>query len=89
MLSGAKYYETETLTPDDCYNEFVMTSLRTARGISYLQIKDQFGEERAGYFKSRIQKFVVSRHVIVEQEVYMLAGEGIFIADLIISGLFK
>jgi oxygen-independent coproporphyrinogen III oxidase len=88
LISGSEYFETEILTPEDLYNEFVMTSLRTMRGISYLKLRDQFGEKKADYFKSKIKKFEDSGHVIVEQDFFRLGGEGIFIADHIIAGVF-
>jgi oxygen-independent coproporphyrinogen-3 oxidase len=88
FISGSDYFETEILTPDDLYNEFVMTSLRMMRGITLGQIKDQFGEKKAEYFKSGIKKFESSGHVVAEQGVYRLEGEGILIADHIIAGVF-
>jgi len=88
IISGADYFETEILTADDHYNELVMTSLRTSKGISLIQIMNQCGEERAKYFKSRIQRFIGSGHVRVEQETYRLTSEGIFIADYLISEVF-
>jgi oxygen-independent coproporphyrinogen-3 oxidase len=88
FISGSEYFETEILTAEDLYNEFVMISLRLMRGISLRQIKEQFGDEIAEYFKSKIRKFELSGHIIVVQENYRLAEEGIFIADHIIERVF-
>jgi len=88
MLAGRDYFETEILTPENRYNEFIMTSLRTAKGVSYVKLKEQFGEDRAKFFISKIQKFADSGHVTIEQNIYKLSGEGIFIADHVIEGVF-
>ncbi|MEX0596554.1 MAG: coproporphyrinogen III oxidase, partial [Candidatus Paceibacterota bacterium] len=88
MHSGSEYYETELLTADNRYNEFIMTSLRTVKGVNYLKLEEQFGKEKAQFFKSKIQKYIDSGHIKIEQEVYKLSGEGIFIADHVIAGVF-
>jgi oxygen-independent coproporphyrinogen-3 oxidase len=88
MNSGVEYFETESLTPDDLYNEFVMTSLRTSKGINTIKLKEQFGEEKVSYFVASIQKFVDSGYVSSKQGIYRLEGNGIFIADHIISEVF-
>jgi oxygen-independent coproporphyrinogen-3 oxidase len=88
ITGGSEYYETEILSPNDKFNEFVMTSLRTSAGINCLSLRELFGEERERYFKAKIKKFLSSGHVTSEKEVYRLKGEGIFIADHIISEVF-
>jgi len=88
MHSGREYFETEILTPENRYNEFIMTSLRTTMGVNSLKIKEQFGEERAKFFTSKIQKFADSGHVTIEHDIYKLSIDGIFIADHVIEGVF-
>ena len=39
-------HENESLTPDEHFNEFVMISLRTSRGLSLEQVKTRFGADR-------------------------------------------
>jgi oxygen-independent coproporphyrinogen-3 oxidase len=87
--NGAEYYETETLTENDHYNEFVMTSLRTSKGVNSTILKEKFGEKMEHHFISGIKKFIASKHVISDQGNYKLSGEGIFIADHIIAEVFK
>jgi oxygen-independent coproporphyrinogen-3 oxidase len=88
LLSGTEYYETELLTSEDQYNEFVMTALRTSGGINFLQLRARFGETKAEHFVLKIQKFVDSGRVRSEKGIFRLSGDGIFIADLIISEVF-
>jgi len=89
MSSAEDYFETETLSPENIYNEHVMTSLRTSKGVSYLYLKSRFGDQEAEHFRTAIEKFVKSGHVNVNQEIYSLTQEGIFIADHIIEVVFK
>jgi oxygen-independent coproporphyrinogen-3 oxidase len=88
MQEGKAYFESELLTPENRYNEFIMTSLRTAKGVSYQKLWEQFGEERAKFFTTKVQKFADSGHVSIEQDTYKLSGEGIFIADHVIESVF-
>ncbi len=88
MHSGSEYYESELLTADNRYNEFIMTSLRTAKGVNYLKLEEQFGKEKAQFFKTKIQKFIDSGHIKIEQELYKLSDKGIFIADHVIVAVF-
>ena len=41
-LKGQTYYEEEILTPDDAYNELLMTSLRTTRGLDLSLVPEQY-----------------------------------------------
>jgi oxygen-independent coproporphyrinogen III oxidase len=88
LLSGFPYFESEILTSEDLYNEFVMTSLRMSSGVKFLQLKTQFGVKKAEHFRSKIQKYVSTGHVNFENEIYKLKEDGIFIADHIISEVF-
>lgn len=45
LNSGATYYETETETPDERHNDYIITALRTAEGINLANYKKQWGEE--------------------------------------------
>jgi len=88
MLAGAEYFETEILSPENRYNEFIMTTLRTSKGIDYSNLRELFGEVQAIKFRSKIQKFIDSGHINFENGVIRLSDEGIFIADFVIQGVF-
>ncbi len=87
-IEGAKTgkvpFEEETLTADDAYNEYVMTSLRTTEGIAKTLVAD----DRLDYLHNKIQPFV-SKNLIVETEThYRPTAEGIMRADGIAASLF-
>ncbi len=85
VIAGSEYFETEVLTGDNKYNEYVMTSMRTSKGVCLPKLKELFGEQKAEFFISGIQSFVKSGNVRVENDCYILNEEGIFIADHIIE----
>ena len=51
--------ETEVLTINDRYNEYIMTGLRTIWGVSLERIKNEFGNEYLDYLQKQAQKFIV------------------------------
>ena len=85
MVSGHGLYETEILSQENMYNEFIMTALRTSAGVNLSLLEERFGNERHLYFLKNIKKFMESGHVNEEHDLYRLSPEGIFIADHIIS----
>lgn len=89
FLSETDYFETEKLTENDHYNEFVMMRLRLIAGLSLMEIKDRFGKEYQNYFSTQINKYVRSGHMEVTGDNCRLSEDGIFIADHIISEVFK
>ena len=79
----------ETLTLENRYNEYVMTSLRTIWGCSIPIIQKDFSNELAVYFKKEIDEYVKENYVFVKNEVYYLSESGKLLADKITADLFK
>lgn len=79
----------ETLTIQDQYNEYVMTSLRTIWGCSYSYLTEQFSDAFARYFKEGIRKYISSKHVKEINGIYTLTTKGKLLADGIASDLFS
>ncbi len=82
-------YETETLSDTDLYNEYLMTRLRTDRGVDLQELSATFGPERAQYFLERADKFLAGGLMIRHQRHYRLPAEAFFVSDGIISDLFS
>lgn len=80
--------ETETLSDTDLYNEYLMTRLRTDRGIDSRELERSFGAHRLQYFQERAAKFLDAGLIICETERYRLSSEAFFVSDGIISDLF-
>ena len=79
----------ETLTLENRYNEYVMTSLRTIWGCSIPIIQKDFSNELAVYFRKEINEYVKENYVFVKNEVYYLSESGKLLADKITADLFK
>ena len=79
----------ETLSDDDRYNEYIMTRLRTAHGISPEEIATRFGKERERHCHTRAQTFLKSHRLSETADGrWVLTEEGIFVSDVIIADLF-
>lgn len=82
------FYETETLGDDDRYNEYLMTRLRTDRGIDAEELRGLFGARKLQYFETRAARFVAAGLMVRDPRRYRLPGEAFFVSDGIISDLF-
>lgn len=89
ISTGAEYFETEVLTEENQYNEFIMTNMRTMAGVSLATINERFGKDFENYFLIQARKFVENGSVKREGEIFRFSEEGIFISDHIISEIFK
>lgn len=88
-IAGTSTLEEERLTPDERYDEYIMTRLRTSRGISLQEIESQFGQARRSYCLSRAQTYLLSHRLAETSDGRIaLTGEGIFVSDGIIADLF-
>ena len=78
----------EILSENDKYNEYVMTRLRTAKGISLLEVSEQFGL----HYKKYLVKMAASQIAqgnLKEQSLHLsVTKKGKFLSDGIASHLF-
>ena len=74
-------FEREELTPDDRYNEYVMTSLRTCWGCDLGYIEAVFGENYAEKFKKTAKKHILSGKMIQNGMNFILNDHGMLFAD--------
>lgn len=84
-----EYSEHEEINNTTAYNEYVMTSLRTIKGVDMNYIKQNFGDNCSLYFEKSIQKFLKQKTILIRDSYYCLSQEGMFIADYIISELMR
>ena len=78
----------ETLTVTDCYNEYVMTGLRTIWGISLQKIQENFGDNYSKYLQMQAQKFIDKDLLYIENDVLKTTQKGKFLSDGLASDLF-
>lgn len=84
----ARQYEGEVLSPRDCFNEYVMTSLRRIEGVDLQNVEVRFGRD----YKDRL---VTTSQSWIEQGVLRLDGNNLHIptsqfmlSDAVIESLF-
>ncbi|MFO7613824.1 MAG: radical SAM family heme chaperone HemW [Bacteroidales bacterium] len=80
--------EKEILTPEQRYNEYVMTSLRTVWGCDTDHIRHVFGEARRDFFLENARPFTERNHLYREGNRFFLTAEGKLFADGIAAELF-
>lgn len=80
--------EKESLSLNDRYNEYVMTSLRTSFGCDTEQIRNSFGNEYASHFERLIKKYLDTGMVKKKNSTFILSNHGMLFADGIAAELF-
>ena len=80
--------EVEILSITDCYNEYIMTGLRTIWGVSLDKIESDFGIIYADYLMKQVQKFLNDDLVFIEGNILKPTKKGKFLTDGIASDLF-
>jgi oxygen-independent coproporphyrinogen-3 oxidase len=80
--------EKEILTPEQQFNEYVMTSLRTSWGCDTEHIGNVFGSDRVSYLEESISDFVQEGKVVRRGSTYFLTDYGKLFADGIAGELF-
>jgi oxygen-independent coproporphyrinogen-3 oxidase len=80
--------ETEVLTKENRINEYIMTSLRTSKGMDLNKIKDQFGSDYANEIKNNLEPLTEKNWILMNEELITLTTDGKLFADHIASELF-
>jgi len=88
IKAGNVFFEKETLTPNQHHNEFVMTAIRTKRGIDLDVYSQRFGKSRLDELRSASAPFLKDGWVIEHKNHLFLSRQGKLFADYIASELF-
>ena len=80
--------EEETLREIDQLNEYIMTSLRSIKGMQKGVIETRWGMNKLQIISTEIEQFIRSGKIITTENAWVLTGEGRFFADGIASSLF-
>ncbi|MVZ66512.1 radical SAM family heme chaperone HemW [Sphingobacterium sp. DK4209] len=81
--------ETEELSTDNRFNEYVMTSLRTKWGVDYEFIKNNFDSDYLSYLTKEAKIYLSNQELTLKEERYLvLTDAGKLLADQIASDLF-
>ena len=87
LQSGNIPFEIEILTPEQRYNEYVMTGLRTMWGCSESKIA-AIGPQFLPWFETQAQVWIAQGHLLKENDTYRLTYSGKLLADGIAAALF-
>ncbi|ULQ52453.1 radical SAM family heme chaperone HemW [Flavihumibacter fluvii] len=85
---GLPVYEEETLTADNRFNEYVMTSLRTMEGIQLAHVRSINGDEYAKILLEKAVKYVHLQQVRITETSIQLTNAGKLFADGIAAEFF-
>ncbi|NCT17180.1 MAG: coproporphyrinogen III oxidase [Flavobacteriaceae bacterium CG_4_8_14_3_um_filter_34_10] len=80
--------ETETLSITDCYNEYVMTGLRTIWGVSLTRVELDFGKKYKEYLLLQAQKHLEENLLYLDGDLLLVTKKGKFLSDGLASDLF-
>lgn len=87
VLGGASYWEAETLTESDIFNETLMTALRTRWGLT-LERMAAFSAAQRAHFEREAATYVQRGLLLREAAGYRLSDAGKLLADTILADLF-
>ncbi|RYG44554.1 MAG: coproporphyrinogen III oxidase, partial [Chitinophagaceae bacterium] len=88
IASGFREFETEELSRNDRYNEYIMTGLRTIWGVSLNRITIDFGTDYKNRLLGDASRMIASGLLELKNDVISTTPKGKFLADGIASELF-
>ncbi len=88
LQQGIIPFEEETLTVIQQLNEYIMTSVRTAKGINLEFVTENFGADKTAVLKKESNKWQVTGKLTTENSHLILTNEGKLFADGIAADLF-
>jgi oxygen-independent coproporphyrinogen-3 oxidase len=80
--------ETEILSIEDKYNEYIMTGLRTKKGVSLEKVESEFGEKYSEYLLKQAENSLKTGLLIQENQTLKISKKGKFLSDGIAADLF-
>ncbi len=88
ITEGILPSETEILSKEDRYNEYIMTGLRTKKGISLEKVEKEFGKEYSEYLLKQAVISLKKELLILEDQTLKISKKGKFLSDGIAADLF-
>ncbi|MCB0464493.1 MAG: radical SAM family heme chaperone HemW [Aequorivita sp.] len=80
--------EMEILSVEDKYNEYIMTGLRTKKGVSLEKVKSEFGINYSEYLLKQAANPLKNELLILENQTLKISKKGKFLSDGIAADLF-
>ena len=88
LEADVRPFESEVLSVENRFNEYIMTGLRTMWGISLEKIETDFGLKIKTHLLESSKKFRISKTLVLEENYLKITRTGKFISDGIASDLF-
>ena len=88
LEANVRPFESEELSLENRFNEYIMTGLRTIWGISLDKIEADFGADIKSQLLENSKKFRSSKTLILEDNHLKITRTGKFLSDGIASDLF-
>lgn len=88
IMSGILPIEREKLSEIDRYNEYIMTGLRTSKGVSLTLIQQRFGQRYAKLLETQVEKHLMNQHLYWDGDTIRVTQKAKFLVDGIASDLF-
>jgi oxygen-independent coproporphyrinogen-3 oxidase len=85
LENNESYSETEILTDQDRYNDYIITGLRTIWGISEDFIQSEFPEKYLIHFQECKKKYLQTGQLTCTDELVCISSAGLFISDQIMA----
>ena len=82
---GRPVVEQEILSPDNHYNEVVMTALRTCEGLAL----DGLSGDYRNYCLKQAEPFVSNGLLVLDGNQLRLSREGLFVSDMVMTELMR
>ena len=85
VFANEVFTESEMLSTDEKYNEYVMVSLRTMEGVDMDYLQNNFDIKYVQNFELIAKKFINDKLLIIKNKNICLTTKGILISNLIIE----
>lgn len=89
LKAGQRPFEFESLTVNDKYNEYIMTGLRTAKGVSLDKIETDFGKSFREFTEGLLPELVAKQWIFMDGDSIHVPKKSKFLSDGIAAELFK
>lgn len=88
VTEGTGYFEKETLTEKERFNEYMLIALRTMWGVDLAYLKANFDAELVKHFLNETEQLIAEGSMIMKEQAYILTEKGRLLADRIAGDLF-
>ena len=78
----------ENLKEHEAFNEYIMTGLRTAKGVSLEKVDQSFGNHYVTYLEQQVENHLIHQRLYWDGDALKVSKGAKFLSDGIASDLF-